>query len=515
MRFGQLDERLAEFFQALLKGAGAVHDRLDLGEVLVTVALEGGQEQVLLAGEVGVERADGEAGLLGDVVHGGAGVALAGEHPRGRLEQVLTGLGSALGSGAPAAAVFDPLRSHSDDYYRSDRYPSMSRRPALLDVVIVGGGPAGLSAALLLGRARRDVPLCDSDQPRNAGVHAMPGFLARDVEVEAVTGQTDQFTVRLADGTSEQARRLLLATGVADELPPINGLGELWGRGAFNCPYCDGWEVRDQPVAVLAADPRNLQLAVHLTRWSPDVLLCSNGADLDDDTRRLLTARKVRLRGADRPAGRRRREAGAHRVHRRRARSAQRGVPARADPSAQRPAQPARLYPGGGRFGDGRRPGADQRARGACHWGHGAAAKHAGSRRPSRDRRRRGRDRRRRHRSDTVAATARHLTVRFGGRLVVRQCPDQAAQHQDQAGDLGGDVVAVERQGNQARRGANVAVGKQQDAHGDQRPADPATPAPPFVTRRGSHDSPPARLASPVELAAELSFGQPSVARSE
>ncbi len=164
--------------------------------------------------------------------------------------------------------------------------------------------------------------LCDSGQPRNAGVHAMHGFLSRDgtdpaalrqagrdqlrayptvrlraVAVQAVTRDTDQFTVSLTDRTTEQARHLLLATGVIDELPPIPGLAELWGHGVFNCPYCDGWEVRDQPLTVLASDPRNLQLALQLTRWSPDVLLCSNGpADLDDDAERLLAAHKVQLR---------------------------------------------------------------------------------------------------------------------------------------------------------------------------------------------------------------------------
>jgi thioredoxin reductase len=195
----------------------------------------------------------------------------------------------------------------------------------MLDVVIVGGGPAGLNAALLLGRARRRVLVCDTGAPRNAPVAHLHGFLSRDglppselgrigreqlgaygsvelrqVQVEAAgtASDGDGFVVTLADGTREAARRLLLASGVVDQLPAIDGLAGLWGRSVFNCPYCDGWEVRDQPLAVLGADQRALQLALHLTRWSDDVVWCSNGplaAPLQEAAGAQLAARGVRL----------------------------------------------------------------------------------------------------------------------------------------------------------------------------------------------------------------------------
>ncbi len=296
----------------------------------------------------------------------------------------------------------------------------------MLDVVIAGGGPAGLNAALMLGRARRNVLLCDSGQPRNAGVHAMHGFLSRDgtdpallrqtarqqlaayptvrvrdLAIQTVTGAAEQFTVTLADGTSEQARRLLLATGVADQLPPIPGLAELWGRGVFNCPYCDGWEVRDQPLAVLAGDPRNFQLALQLTRFSPDVLLCSNGQEgLDDDARGLLATHKVALR--EEPIVRL--DGGDGRLER--IVFAAGEAEARAAgflhaATRQRSSLPSE---------DGRRPGADQRAGGVRHRGHGQAAQHARAGRAGDHRRRRGRHRRGRHRPAIPAATAPRLT---------------------------------------------------------------------------------------------------------
>jgi thioredoxin reductase len=182
-----------------------------------------------------------------------------------------------------------------------------------IDVVIVGGGPAGLNAALTLGRARRSVLLVDSGRPRNAPAQAVHGFLTRDglppaelrrigrqqlaayptvevrdtevLDVRIVGEPSGGFLVTLAEGSVTRARRLLLATGLVDQLPPIDGLAELWGNSVLHCPYCHGFEVRGQALAVLGGDPRAIQLAAHLTRFSPDVALCTNGAPLEAESR--------------------------------------------------------------------------------------------------------------------------------------------------------------------------------------------------------------------------------------
>lgn len=177
----------------------------------------------------------------------------------------------------------------------------MAERSAY-DCVIVGGGPAGLSAALILGRCRRQVLVCDSGQPRNAHSRELHGFLTRDcvpplellhigreqlrryptVEYQPVTVvdgrcRDRDFELSLEDGSQVTCRRLLLATGVIDELPEVEGLRELYGRSVFHCPYCDGWEHRDLPLAVYGKGKSGAGLTLTLSLWSKDLVLCTDG----------------------------------------------------------------------------------------------------------------------------------------------------------------------------------------------------------------------------------------------
>jgi thioredoxin reductase len=193
----------------------------------------------------------------------------------------------------------------------------------MYDVIVVGAGPAGLSAALILGRCRRRVLVCDTGRPRNAASQAMHGYLTRDgmrpseflrtarselrqydtielrdVEVTAAqcTG-TNQFEVTLAGGDRCHSRKLLLATGVVDRVPDVPGVRELYGRSIFHCPYCDGWEVRDQPLAVYGRGARGYGLSLELLGWSHDVVLCSDGdAELDAEQRERLDRNGIHLR---------------------------------------------------------------------------------------------------------------------------------------------------------------------------------------------------------------------------
>lgn len=170
------------------------------------------------------------------------------------------------------------------------------------DCIIVGAGPAGLSAALMLGRCRRRVLVCDIGNPRNARSSGLHSYLTRDgivpgefldlarqdvaryesvefrtVEVLDATASSDGFRVVCADGRQLSTRKLLLATGVVDELPDLEGLPPLYGTSVHHCPYCDGWEWRDQPVAVFGCGEEGLALALGLTVWTDDLVLCTDG----------------------------------------------------------------------------------------------------------------------------------------------------------------------------------------------------------------------------------------------
>jgi thioredoxin reductase len=197
----------------------------------------------------------------------------------------------------------------------------------MLDVMIIGGGPAGLSAALILGRACRGVMVLDTMEPRNAVSPRMHGFPSRDGmpplefleccrdelraypnitwrHVKATDCRTmdDGFETQIANNEPVRSRLVLLATGMADRIPEIPGLRECYGHTAHHCPYCDGWEHRGKRLVAYGQTVETIDYAVELTGWSSDVTLCTNGITFDDWERERLRRRKIKF-VADRLTG--------------------------------------------------------------------------------------------------------------------------------------------------------------------------------------------------------------------
>jgi thioredoxin reductase len=203
-----------------------------------------------------------------------------------------------------------------------------ARADATYDVVVVGGGPAGLSAALILGRCRRRVIVLDSGHPRNAAALAMHGYLTRDgiaprklleigraelasykVEVrdtEVISARClapehpaspgPAFEVTAANGEAFASRKLLLATGVNDILPEIEGIADFYGRGVHHCPYCDGWEHRDGHLIAYGKGAPAAGLALSLKTWSDHVTACTDGGRLSPEDKQKLQDNGIALR---------------------------------------------------------------------------------------------------------------------------------------------------------------------------------------------------------------------------
>jgi len=189
------------------------------------------------------------------------------------------------------------------------------------DVLVVGGGPAGLSAALILGRCNRTVLLCDEGHQRNLSSRAIHGLLGREgrspasflhearedlsryrtvevrgTRVTAIGRAGEGFDFICADGTAGAASKVLLATGLADELPELAGIKPLYGVSVHHCLYCDGFEYAGRPVAAYGKEDKGAELAVMMRHWMSDIVACSDGTEVSPHAIRKLDEHSIPLR---------------------------------------------------------------------------------------------------------------------------------------------------------------------------------------------------------------------------
>ncbi|MDI0274978.1 NAD(P)/FAD-dependent oxidoreductase [Bacillus safensis] len=190
----------------------------------------------------------------------------------------------------------------------------------LLDCAIIGGGPAGLSAALVVGRGRKQVIVFDDELPRNRVTQESHGFITNDgmtpfeirqageadlqkypsikikrSRIVDIQKKEESFTLLTHEGDTFEAKKIILATGLQDILPEIEGIHDVYGKTLFSCPFCDGWELKDKALALIAENQRALHMAKLLSNWTKDLIVFTNGHVLAEEDKTLLTAHSIQV----------------------------------------------------------------------------------------------------------------------------------------------------------------------------------------------------------------------------
>lgn len=190
----------------------------------------------------------------------------------------------------------------------------------LLDCAIIGGGPAGLSATLVVGRGRKQVIVFDNELPRNRVTQESHGFITNDgmtpfeirqageadlqkyphiqikrSQIVDIQKKEESFTLLTHEGDAFEAKKIILATGLQDILPEIEGIHDVYGKTLFSCPFCDGWEFKEKALALIAENQRALHMAKLLSNWTKDLIVFTNGHMLAEEDKTLLTAHSIQV----------------------------------------------------------------------------------------------------------------------------------------------------------------------------------------------------------------------------